>query len=67
MILPLAIAKGMHIPTFVVFDADTDKCDKPDKKAQHELDNTTLLNLCGLTGTAALPDEKTRPSGRMPP
>ncbi len=57
MILPLAIAKGLQIPTFVVFDADTDKCGTEDKKAKHEGDNRTLLKLCGLAGTAVLPDE----------
>jgi energy-coupling factor transporter ATP-binding protein EcfA2 len=57
MVLPLAIAKGMQIPTFVVFDADTDKCEKPDRKNQHELDNSTLLNVCGLGGTSPLPDK----------
>jgi energy-coupling factor transporter ATP-binding protein EcfA2 len=56
MVLPLVIAKGMQIPTFVVFDADTDKCGMPDRKKQHELDNSTLLNVCGLGGTPPLPD-----------
>jgi len=57
MILPLAIARGLKIPTFVVFDADTDKCDNPGKKAQHEKDNKTLLSLCGLPTTPSLPDQ----------
>lgn len=55
MIVPLAIAKGLRIPTFVVFDADTDKCDSDSKKAQHEKDNKTLLSLCGMAGKPALP------------
>jgi putative ATP-dependent endonuclease of the OLD family len=57
MIIPFAIARGLKIPTFVVFDADTDKCGSDDKKAQHEKDNKVLLNLCGLAGKPSLPDE----------
>jgi putative ATP-dependent endonuclease of OLD family len=57
MIVPLAIARGLKIPTFVVFDADTDKCTDPGKKAQHERDNKALLSLCGLAAKSSLPDE----------
>ena len=57
MILPLAIARELKIPTFVVFDGDTDKCENPGKKAQHEKDNKTLLSLCGLPATPSLPNQ----------
>lgn len=57
MIAPLAIASGLQIPTFVVFDADTDKCDNPGKRVQHEKDNRALLNLCGLAAKPPLPDD----------
>jgi putative ATP-dependent endonuclease of OLD family len=57
MIIPLAIARGLKIPTFIVFDADTDKCGSEDKKLQHEKDNKALLSLCGLTDKPSLPDE----------
>lgn len=39
MIYPLAIAKVLDIPTFVIFDADGDKIDKPERQVQHERDN----------------------------
>jgi len=57
MIVPLAIAKGLRIPTFVVFDADADKCSKQNEKIQHERDNKTLLSLCGLARAPSLPYE----------
>jgi len=44
---PLAIAQGLNIPFFIVFDGDGDKCTKPDVKIQHERDNGCLLRLCG--------------------
>ena len=56
MIVPLAIARGLKIPTFLVFDADTDKCADAGKKTQHEKDNKTLLSLCGLAAQPSLPD-----------
>jgi len=56
MILPLAIARAFEIPTFVVFDADSDKCDRPDRRTMHTKNNATLLSLCGIAGQAPLPD-----------
>lgn len=44
---PLAIAQGLNIPFFIVFDGDGDKCTKPDVKSQYERDNGCLLKLCG--------------------
>ncbi len=49
---PLAIAEGLGIPAFVVFDGD---CDREEKKEQHERDNNCILRLCGLE-LAPLPD-----------
>jgi energy-coupling factor transporter ATP-binding protein EcfA2 len=57
MTLPLAIANSFGIPTFVVFDADTDRCDEPDRKARHERENRILLNLCGLGKEPELPKD----------
>jgi putative ATP-dependent endonuclease of OLD family len=57
MILPLAIALGLGIPTFVVFDADTDDCAKADRRTQHEMDNRTLLSLCGRGQENPMPDK----------
>jgi putative ATP-dependent endonuclease of OLD family len=54
---PLAIAKLLGIPTFVVFDADADKCDRPDRKLAHERDNKSLLVLCDSPECEALPSD----------
>jgi putative ATP-dependent endonuclease of the OLD family len=56
MLYPLAIAKSLQIPTYVVFDADRDKIDKPDKRAKHERDNIALLRLCGVTSPQPFPN-----------
>src|ERR1700687_2732371 len=48
MIQPLAIAELLKIPTFVIFDGDTNDCEKKEKRDQHEKDNLTLLRLCGV-------------------
>ena len=45
MIRPLAVAKMLGIPTFVVFDADGD-VEKRDQRVKHEKDNVALLRLC---------------------
>jgi hypothetical protein len=44
---PLAIGLGLGIPTFVIADADSDRCDKKDAKESNERDNGCLLRLCG--------------------
>ena len=51
---PLAIAKGLGIPAYVVFDADCDKAVGRDK-SKHETDNQCILNLCNLNADP-LPD-----------
>ncbi len=55
MIRPLAIAKGLGIPTFVVFDADTDVQDKNGRRAKHEKDNRAIMNLCGFGDLDPMP------------
>jgi putative ATP-dependent endonuclease of OLD family len=57
MIQPLAIAELLKIPTFVVFDGDTNDCGNKEKRDQHEKDNLTLLRLCGVDKPTALPTE----------
>lgn len=44
---PLAIALGLSIPFYAIFDGDSDKCEKADIKKQHERDNGCLIKLCG--------------------
>jgi putative ATP-dependent endonuclease of OLD family len=56
MCMPLAIARGLKIPTFVVFDADSSHQNRPDK-AKHEKDNKMLMELCGHTGKPVWPTE----------
>jgi putative ATP-dependent endonuclease of the OLD family len=50
---PLAIAKELCIPTFVIFDGD---CDQENKDEQRK-DNTCVLRLCGVTDFDPLPTE----------
>ena len=47
LIQPLAIARELGLPVFVVFDADGDIDDK-NKRTQHEKDNRPLLALLGV-------------------
>jgi energy-coupling factor transporter ATP-binding protein EcfA2 len=56
IIQPLAIAKSLKIPTFVVFDADGDKPDKNGSRAKHEKDNRAILKLCGAANPIPFPD-----------
>jgi predicted ATPase len=59
---PLAIALGLGIPVFVLFDADCDKLDHSDpntaasRRAKHSKDNLTILALVGGQ-PEAFPDE----------
>ena len=55
MIQPLAIAKILGIPTFVIFDADGDDVERDDRRKQHERDNLALLRLCSVIGASAFP------------
>ena len=54
MIRPLAVAKMLGIPTFVVFDADGN-VEKPDQRSQHERDNLALLRLCSVDNPIPFP------------
>jgi predicted ATP-dependent endonuclease of OLD family len=47
MIVPLAIAAKLKIPTFVVFDSDGDETNA-DKRLKHEKDNKAIQSLCGV-------------------
>jgi putative ATP-dependent endonuclease of OLD family len=46
LIQPLAIAKELGIPAFVVFDADGDTV-RPEHRVKHERDNKALISLLG--------------------
>lgn len=48
LVQPLAIAKELGIPVFVVFDADADTT-KQEHRNSHEKDNKALMTLLGLT------------------
>lgn len=54
MAIPLAIALGLKIPTFVVFDADKSKA-QGSHRVQHEADNKLLMSLCGFSKTPPVP------------
>lgn len=49
LVQPLAIAKELGMPVYVVFDADGDT-KKPEKRAMHEKDNNAILSLAGVGG-----------------
>lgn len=46
LVKPLAMAKLLNIPVFVVFDADTNKTN-PSEIAKHKKDNKSILSLMG--------------------
>lgn len=58
---PIAIAQGLHIPTFVVFDSDGHSIPKPGtpdphgRRKKHEIDNNTVLKLCGIGAPEPFP------------
>jgi putative ATP-dependent endonuclease of the OLD family len=55
MIQPLAIARLLDIPTFVIFDADGDDTNRDDRKKQHARDNIALLRLCSIDNPNPFP------------
>lgn len=59
MIRPLAIAKLLKIPTFIVFDADGDDQENVD---QHKRYNTAILKLCDEVNPDPFPKEVKRAS-----
>ncbi|MGY0782514.1 ATP-dependent nuclease [Azospirillum argentinense] len=61
---PLAIARKLHIPTFVVFDSDAatvvgikDEKKQEEQRNLHYRDNSTLLKLCKVPVFDPLPPE----------
>lgn len=54
MLLPLIVAKHMNIPTYVVFDADSDK---KEQQTKHEKDNKAILSLLGKPEQDPLPSK----------
>lgn len=54
---PLAIARELGIPHYVIFDGDSDKNDKDQCKKDNIRDNLCLLNLCQVTGVNPLSAE----------
>ena len=54
---PLAIAKELSIPCFVVFDGDSDKNANSNVKKDNKRDNGCVLNLCSITGVDPLSTE----------
>ncbi len=57
LLRPLVISKHMKIPTYLIFDADTDKFEENGRRIKHEKDNKALLNLVGKAEKDAFPDE----------
>jgi hypothetical protein len=51
LIYPLIIAKGLEIPTLLIFDADDDK----NNKGVHQSDNTALIRVVGGDSTTPFP------------
>jgi predicted ATP-dependent endonuclease of OLD family len=49
---PLAIARGLAIPAFVVFDGDSE-----DQRDSNKRDNRCLLELCGMDTADSLPKD----------
>jgi hypothetical protein len=57
MLQPLAVARCLQIPAFVVFDSDGDKPDKSGSKEKHRKDNGAILSLCGVTKPEPFPSD----------
>ena len=57
LLQPLVIAKHMKIPTYLVFDADADKPDKYDRRAEHEKDNKAILTLVDKPNEEPMPTQ----------
>lgn len=55
MLQPMLIAKHLGIPTFAIFDADTDTPDKNGSHAKHKKDNLALLKGAGMEGADSWP------------
>lgn len=57
MVEILAITQRLKIPTFVLFDSDSDKEDRNGSRGLHERDNAAILKLCGIESPTPFPDE----------
>ncbi|MDO8578441.1 MAG: AAA family ATPase [Dehalococcoidales bacterium] len=57
MIQPLAIALGLGIPVYIVFDSDGEKPDKNGSRVKHRADNEALLKLKGVTNPESFPNQ----------
>jgi putative ATP-dependent endonuclease of OLD family len=57
MIQPLAIAKKLQIPSFVIFDSDGHRADRNGSRAMHAADNTAILKLCGVSNPHPFPSQ----------
>lgn len=55
LIQPLAAAKCLKIPVFVVFDSDSHAPDRNGSRIKHEKDNKALLKICGYADANPLP------------
>lgn len=53
----LAIASHLGIPTFVLFDADSNAREDHGERERHRLDNELILKLADKEGEPAFPDE----------
>ena len=60
LLQPLIIAKHMNIPTYVVFDADSDN---KNYRTQHEKDNKAILSLLGKPEQDPMPNKTIWGSG----
>lgn len=56
LIKPLAVAQLMDIPTFFIFDADSNETNN-DKRIKHQIDNEKLLRLNGSLHPVPFPPE----------
>ena len=57
LIQPMAIAKTMRIPTYLVFDSDGEKPDRNGSRTMHQKDNKALLKLCGIADPEPFPED----------
>jgi predicted ATPase len=57
MLQPLAVAKSLQIPAYVVIDADGDKSDRGCSKDKHRKDNCAILALCDVSDPQPFPSD----------
>lgn len=54
LLQPLIVARDLGIQTYLMFDADGNET-HPERRAQHERDNITLLTACGVKPAVPFP------------